>query len=308
MKKQTFHCIRSAAAALVLALSAGASFATTVTYDGRLLGADGSAQTNATVGAVLRAYASNDATEPISSQNVTIQTDAEGFFSISTTSLDIPTGCMTFWLGVTPDGGSEIAPRMRVSPAPFALRAAEARALEVDGEFKVNGKVQITNLDVAGELVSQELVVTDHLDLKGDVVGAETLFTGDIDLNGGFFSLFRPVSRNWETMVSVHLIGSSDKTATACFVAEDDGIVVARISMDTGDYTRCHAFLGIDNGDFLVSNSAVDLRLTSKHWRYFTFPVRRGKTVIFTLKTHRDTIIRTPETTVEVKRFYAGVY
>ena len=292
--------------AIIAAIGATAS-AATLTYEGRLMSAQGTAQSSVTLPAVLNVYTSEDASTPIASGNVTINTDAEGYFATSAQGLELPLEYTTFYLGVTPEGGSEIAPRMRVSPAPFAIRAAQARALEVDGDFKVEGTVQITTLTAATNVTAQSVIATEDLALECGVSGMDTLYTGVIDTGlNGYLSLFR----RWSS-ADIHMELSVGPYGTASDVQEreieEDGIVVIRAAMDTGDYSSCTLSLYADNGDIKAGNSGASAQIGSHGYRYITMPVRKGRKFKLGLRVQSNSYYRTPTGTADAIFFFAGV-
>ena len=134
---------------IFLLTATGAASAETLTFEGRWMDADGNAQTNKSVQAVMKVYLGETDSNAVAQNNsVTINTDGDGFFVASAEiNLSDHKDKTTFWLGVTPGGGEEIKPRMRVSPAPFAIRAAEAKYLEVEGELKIEGTVTATTVE-----------------------------------------------------------------------------------------------------------------------------------------------------------------
>ena len=144
------------------------------TYEGRYLGSGGAPVVSTTKAATLKVYTSETTSTAAGSAQITIATDSEGYFATTAdVALSGADGADTFWLGVTPEGGAEISPRMRVSPAPFAIRAASARVLEVDGDLKLDGTVTITTLANADKLIPNSIVTTKPLSI--DEVGLENV-------------------------------------------------------------------------------------------------------------------------------------
>ena len=298
-------------ALLAAAFVAVAAHAVTVTYDGRFMDASGDIQPMRNVNATIRTYAAADSAGALSEARITFSTDAEGYFSVSTSALWIPPDCSTFWVGVTPDGYGEIAPRMRVSPAPFAIRAAQARALEVNGEFRVEGTAEITTLSGTQNANIGALAATDSLALNGGVNGMGTLYTGKVNLgSSGRLSLFRAESTDWKQLMALKIYAfGSEKSDTTSFVAQDDGIVEIRARVDTSSFSSVSFYMNIRNGDdFTIGDINEALPFSNRdNYMYFTFPVRKGSTVTVSAKLTTSSMWYTPDAYIEYKCFYAGV-
>lgn len=269
---------------LTLIFAPSGASAADLAFDGRWLDAGSNAVANASVPATMNVY-TNDAAdaEAVASAPVTLATDAEGYFLAVATNLALPPGCRTYWLGVTPQNGTEIAPRMRVSPAPFAIRAAEARALEAD-ELQVEGTVTIGHLTNATATVGT-VAVTDNLRLQCGFGGADTLYLGGIDIGpGGPLSLFRRVSH--ETFAIQTRGGGSlwNGHNTHRIWAPDDGFVVISI---TPRYPQAAIHMTLDNGDFSIgcgSSIFNGLGFDDGRSRHFMLPVRKKRTVTLNLE------------------------
>ena len=267
-------------------LACGRANAADLALDGRWLDAASNAVANATVPATMKVY-TNDAANAvaIASAPVTIATDADGFFRTATTNLSLPPGCRTFWLGVTPQDGTEIAPRMRISPAPFAFRAAEARMLDVP-KLSVEGTVTIGTLSNAVNVQADTVSVEDNLTLRGDRIfdqGAYRLvgdlYVKNIDLGAtGHLSLFRGTS--WWDGGELDIAceyPAFDAHNTWKLTPEDDGLFVMRLEMTSEDeFWMWNELLCIDNGDFAVDvNHVTSLFSEPNRCLFFTLPVRR---------------------------------
>jgi len=152
------------------------------TYEGRYLGSDGAPVVSTTKAATLNVYTGETTSTVAGSAQITIATDSEGYFATTAdVALSGADGADTFWLGVTPEGGSEIRPRMRVSPAPFAIRAASARVLKVDGDLKLDGTVTITTLTNADKLIPNSIVTSKPLSIdKAGLENVRNLTIGEI--------------------------------------------------------------------------------------------------------------------------------
>jgi len=152
------------------------------TYEGRYLGSDGAPVVSTTKAAALKVYTGETTSTAAGSAQITIATDSEGYFATTAdVALSGADGADTFWLGVTPEGGSEIRPRMRVSPAPYAIRAATARVLEVDGDLKLDGTVTITTLANADKLIPNSIATSKPLSIdKAGLENVRNLTIGEI--------------------------------------------------------------------------------------------------------------------------------
>ena len=232
-----------------------------------------------------------------------IATDSEGRFAATAESLDVPDGYATFWIGVTPQGGDEIKPRMRVSPAPFAMVAAKAKRIEsmhamtIDGDLTANS---VENADAAADNV----VLTGDLTLRGSVEGVKDLYVRNLYLGSGNASLMRAnapngVSTQWSDFDADYsmevmdttgfILGDTDQTKMDDFIAEDDGIVMVmirvEISLEDRDYW---VKATLSNGDFKILDDTLIGVTGVMNARLFTFPVRKGKKVSLKLHNHRD--------------------
>ena len=287
----------------LLAAFVPCAFGASVCYEGRYLGTSGDVKANVQVPATIRAYASENAASALGSAETTIATDAEGRFAATVENLDVPVGYTTFWIGVTPQGSAEIKPRMRVSPAPFAIVAANVGQVEstdamtIDGELTAN---RVENADAAADNV----VLTEDSTLRGSVNGVKDLYVRNLYLNSGNASLIRAnapngVSTQWNdfdadygmavTDTTGFILGDTDQTKTDGFTAEDDGIVMVmirvEISLEDRDYW---VKATLSNGDFKILDDTLIGVTGVMNARLFTFPVRKGKKVSLKLHNHRD--------------------
>ena len=291
---------------LVLAALAACSqsaFGASVCYEGRYRDASGDVKANVQVPATIRAYASEGATSALGSAETVIATDSEGRFAALAEGLDVPDAYATFWIGVTPQGGDEIKPRMRVSPAPFAMVAAKAKRIEsmhamtIDGDLTANS---VENADAAADNV----VLTGDLTLRGSVEGVKDLYVRNLYLGSGNASLMRAnapngVSTQWSDFDADYsmevmdttgfILGDTDQTKMDDFIAEDDGIVMVmirvEISLEDRDYW---VKATLSNGDFKILDDTLIGVTGVMNARLFTFPVRKGKKVSLKLHNHRD--------------------
>lgn len=243
-------CVLPAASAADLAL------------DGRWLDAGSNVVANTNFSATMNVY-TNDTTNAVAvaSATVTLATDADGFFRAVATDLALPAECRTYWLGVTPDGGTEIAPRMRVSPAPYALRAAEAALLDTD-RLTVDGTVTIGRLTNATATVGT-VAVSNDFSLQGGLAGNASLYLDGIDLsagNGARLALFRKgkvVKDSWLTRIYV----------------DHDAIASIRL-LNQNYYQR--VALSVRTGDIHINHPDGHGVWWYLHHYFITIPVRKG--------------------------------
>lgn len=260
---------------LLLACTISAASAADLALDGRWLNAENNVVSNASVSAMMNVY-TNDAADAVALTNapVTLATDADGFFRTVATNLSLPSGCQTYWLGVTPQGGAEIAPRMKVSPAPFAFHAAEARLLEAD-DLRVDGTVTIGRL-TNSTATAGTVAVTDNLVSHG-IGGVNQLYLGGIDLTGGGrLALFRT---EWSGTLYVTQGGMEGHRQTSAF-PDDDGILWVRVTIVGQDNGSCSPVLWITDGK---TGARIDVRkskwttsVDSDRSYFFMLPVRGG--------------------------------
>lgn len=316
-------CKRFGIAALALGVLAElpqSAFSASICYEGRYLDADGNVKANVQVPATIRAYAGEAGTEALGSTETMIATDPDGRFAAMADGLDVPDSCATFWIGVTPQGGSEIRPRMRVSPAPFAVVAAKAErvvsanAVTIDGDLTANA---ITNSNATADNV----VLTGDATLRGSVEGVKDLYVRTLDLNGGSASLMRTKAPNgsstqWDQFDADYrldltdttgVFGSYNQTESKEFTAEDDGIVMVMISVQISVIDDTYWVKGtLSNGDFSILNDTKIGVTGSDKSRFFTFPVRKGNKVSLSLHNHRGLIFRDVKSWAKIKVVYFG--
>ena len=304
------------AASLALALVAVAARAETVTYEGRWIGAGGDAVANAAVAATLNVYAAEADATPLATKGVTLSTDGGGYFVATADVRDLPKGAATFWLGVVPEGGSEISPRMRVSPAPFAIRAAEARVLEVD-ELSIEGTVEATTLS-AERIDAGRAVVSGATSLDCSFQNARDIYMDKLAFpgSGSGLSLFRsqtgapsldfgafPYDRQLDVAGTGLGTSIAADSGRLTFVAEDDGIAVVlvrtRVSRHINNSLSWKVFATLSSGGTTYfSNARLEdgeqhyLDEEGKAWSFehvnaYTVPLVRGKEFSLDLRTVR---------------------
>ena len=331
----TKHAI-FAICALASIAALAAEFPAGVTYEGRLIDASGKVQSNTTLTATLRAYETEGAETSFAAQEgLSISTDAAGFFA-ATATIPVPPALQSFWIGVTPDGGSEIRPRMHVLPVPFAIKAFTAERLDSKDplEFR-NGRQLYANgfaNEIAATVTNAELRA--KASLCGNVQGAAKINIEDLDLGGGHLSMLRTknldgITSDWDSFTkdgflcdAVDAIGGGDKTMTrnGSVDVEDDGFATVFIrteavnpNLEAGDYVH----MTISNGDFTIGDGANfisiknNISTTENVTKYITdriltFPVRKGRQITGTLKAHAESSDAIVIAEVAYKMFYFG--
>lgn len=255
----------------------GPAAAAELAIDGRWLDSGSNVVANATVPATVNVYTNETDAASVASGRVSLATDAEGFFRVVASDLDLPADCRIFWLGVQPDGGSEIAPRMKVLPTPFALCAAEAEYLEVD-DLAVKGTVTIGTLSNA-TATAETVSVRDNLAISGSVTGLDNLFLNEIDDAPGNLALFREDSGRGFILENPGLGQKTEADVLRHLKVEDDGMLFLVVHPPLYDHSSWHVHLTIDNGDFRI-DSGENFRFWGADANlFFTLPVRKGNKV-----------------------------
>ena len=305
-----------------LALLAGAALAAAaadVCYEGRLLDASGAVQSNATIGATLRAYAAAEASEAFAERSIEIATDADGLFA-ATAAVDAPAGLDSFWIGVTPEGRGEIRPRMHVSPVPFAIVAASAELLSSAGPLALGGVSSAGALAPGASVTATNATLRGNSTFRGGVTGAGGVFIRDLDPGDGRLSMLRTaqpggISTQWDGFAADRTLeveadffnGTESRAMT--IVAEDDGfaMVMIRAVDSKHDYAGNHYVEAtIHNGDFLVLDRSRLLEGYGVVTRLFTFPVRKGRRVLVELRAHRTAFGHNVLGEAKIKMVYFG--
>ena len=299
--------------AIVATFASSIAGAVTVCYEGRLLSEYGVVQSSQSKTAVVRAYdGETDGAKLLGSAQTTIKTDVNGLFA-ATAELDIPSSNSVFWVGVEVDG-TDIKPRMRVNPAPFALVAAEAERIESDGTVKLSGNVAVGSISNGTVAVNAKTVALNgDTVVRGSVENAGDVYIGAIDAAKGNVGMMRVSNPNnittqWDgfqadksVSVSVRNVLYMTETGELALTAEDDGIAMVMVRASVGDSDACHVDLKIDNGDITIYNMGPsDSTDTVSYFaagtdsagktvtRLFTFPVRRGKSVTVAIKCEKN--------------------
>ena len=317
MKKRTarFAVAMMAAVVAVTALTANAE---SFTYEGRYLGSDGEPVVSTTKAATLNVYTGETTSTAAGSAQITIATDSEGYFATTAdVALSGADGADTFWLGVTPEGGSEIRPRMRMSPAPFAIRAASARVLEVDGDLRLDGTVSITTLANADKLIPNSIVTTKPLSI--DEVGLENvgnltigeIYPGHYDMTGSLSMLHTGNGAvpnfHWdefpaEVTMEVEARANSFNTGKKEIAITEDGVALIMVRTYNETQSNCeghwfyYATLSSGQSQYFLYNTMFEtgeissydnwMGYSSTHCYVWSVPVLRGKklTIAFNLE------------------------
>lgn len=307
------------------------------TYEGRYLGSDGAPVVSTTKAATLNVYTSETTSTVAGAAQITIATDSEGYFATTAdVALSGADGADTFWLGVTPEGGSEIRPRMRVSPAPFAIRAATARVLEVDGDLKLDGTVTITTLTNADKLIPNSIVTSKPLSIdKAGLENVRNLTIGEISrANYGMtdsLSILRTGNGavpNFDWNHFPKQLGAGDSFDTDGYSERDFGVTetasedgIAHIMINVYMYGRNYrekswslaATLSNGQTTFLYDN-VIEAgyvpynteRGFSSHYYAWSVPVHRGKDLSLKLKLRGRNGYFSAETKVQFVYFGAN--
>lgn len=315
------------AGAALAALAAGAA---DVCYEGRLLDAAGAVRANETLSATLRAYETEDAaeSEAFAAVPLSIATDDEGLFA-ATAAVDPPAGLDSFWIGVAPEGGAEIRPRMRVLPAPFAIVSASAELLETDGALRLPGFAAVGTLANATAVTVTNATLQGPTTLRGDVRGAQDVFIRDLDVAGGSLSMLRAegsadnLSTQWEEFSADQILEVETdflqmwKTTPMTIWAPDDGFAMVMIRAEVAppswswlSHDMSDSYVEgtwLHNGDFPVFSNLLLQRGVGSCTRLFTFPVRRGNNVLLTLRVvNNDSPYGYVRAKAKVKMVYVG--
>ena len=322
MRRSLFLALAALAGASVLA----ADDTVSVYYEGRLLNAAGAVQTTRTRPATAAVYLAADGDSPYSTAAFTLRTDADGYFAQMVGDLRVPTDTSVFWLGVTPQGGDEIRPRMRVTPAPYAVSAAHATLVESD-TVSGEGRIDVASATVGSTLTADTLHLAGPATVTGGASGFKGYVVDDVSLGGNasfdFLRANHPgnLTFDWDAFSADQSL-SLDKT-TGFFstdynqdgelkiVADDDGfaLVLCRCYRGKGsdsvaDY---EVRMSIENGDFKVMDNR-QVATSGGNWavRAWTVPVRKGNTLRVWCKTHRGSTVADVKAYVKVAMVYVG--
>lgn len=173
-------------------------------YQGRIAGASGNPSANLTV----RLWSASTAGTLLFSETQNNVPLTDGIFSIlvgNATAGGVPDSVSVndMWLGLSINGGAELAPRTRLSSVPFAIRAKGAQSLlvpgtstiaatvENDGHVIVDGKVDI------GAATDNGGVIT----LDNSVDTTTVRIDGSDTSNGGRIELANGATTNVDTVI-----------------------------------------------------------------------------------------------------------
>ncbi len=316
---------RIIAALTACAAAALAASAASVCYEGRFLNASGTVQANRTIEATLSAYETENASTAFATKSITITTDASGHFAAVADGIDAPQSCSTFWIGVTPSGYAEIRPRMRVSPAPFAIVSANVARMETSGRHVAKGTVGVSTLAAGPSFTADEVALTGDTMLKGNVDGAQNIYLKKLDLDRGALNMLRAnspgnISTRWDEFAADAVLSLTDttgffsvtynQTESLSLTALDDGFAIVLIKVAISVNDSSYWVEGtLENGDFRILDNTRIGRTQyddASRSRIFTFPVRKGKTVKLTLHNHRGYTTRDVRSWAKVKMVYIG--
>ncbi|MBE6382493.1 MAG: hypothetical protein E7049_05720 [Lentisphaerae bacterium] len=304
------------------------------TYEGRYLGSDGAPVVSTTKAAALKVYTGETTSTAAGSAQITIATDSEGYFATTAdVALSGADGADTFWLGVTPEGGSEIRPRMRVSPAPYAIRAATARVLEVDGDLKLDGTVTITTLANADKLIPNSIATSKPLSIdKAGLENVRNLTIGEISRGNYRMTDSLSILRTGNGAVpdfywhrfpadvtkSVSTNNSNGKEDGVTITASEDGIaiIMVRTIVQGQGYDRNQNWnitATLSNGQTtFLDNSVIEDGSSDTCWMYYqhfyawSVPVHRGKDLTLKLKLGTDYCFVVAEAKIQFVYFGAA--
>jgi hypothetical protein len=305
----------------LFALCAGAALAAAaadVCYEGRLLDASGAVRANETIAATLRAYETEDAAESAAFAAVplAIATDEDGLFA-ATAAVDPPAGLDSFWIGVAPEGGAEIRPRMRVLPAPFAIVAASAELLESEGTLRLPGAVTVRKLEDDADVTATNATLQGRTTLRGDVTGAKNVYIRDLDVGDGRLSMLRTarpdgISTRWDefaadvTLDVATTLFSTDHSDSTTVVAIEDGFAMVMIQAEDKSGYHSYAEAALSTGDFRIFGWTRFLEKEGTVTRLFTFPVRRQSPVTLELRVHHGRLRNPVRMKAKIKLVYFG--
>ena len=230
--------------------------------------------------------------------NVRFATDGNGCFVIHASTpddVDLPD---TFWVGVTPAGRSEISPRFRVAPVPFAFAADEAQLVSTDKELEISGVATIDRLDVSGNVEAEDFVVATNSVLKAKNLRLDSVKVMSMVIpDGGLLGLFNvkgatpsfdydTFSAEKQASVEARIESSGsilthdhsrDNSADYSYTFNGDGFLLIAIRADP---KKCPASkLSVKIGGTKVYDRAVGTDKGGVVKRFMTVPYRAGEEV-----------------------------
>ncbi len=170
--------------------------AAAVSIEGRWL-VGGVAQNSADTTCDLRFYGEVGASSPLWATNgCRFATDSDGYFVVGASTpagIELPS---TFWVGVTPAEHTEITPRFRVAPAPFAFAAETAELVKTDVPIAVTGVARIERLATTGDAVVDDLAIASggHAEMKNATFPYVKLTGLDL-VKGSLIGIFNDAGR-----------------------------------------------------------------------------------------------------------------
>lgn len=314
------------ALAAFLAAAAAAATTTTISHEGRLLRADGSADASATRGATVACYVSADASEPYATSATTISTDANGDFAVLLPVTLPESGVNEMWFGITPEGGSEIVPRTRVSAAPYVVRAASAAVISAPA-VSCDG-LTVESFESEPSLSAETAVVNGSLKVASVPDGVVDLAIDTLAADGGScLSLMRRNSGDYDTAYWDHVSADAEisLTATTGFFSFDyneekscsvsaaaDGFacfyIRAHIEHDNLSDYYAEATITVGNATYISSRKFGNGNKDDddKKCRAIVIPVRAGETATLKLKNHRDLVTYDVRSWGKLAMYYFG--
>ena len=250
-----------------------------------------------------------------SASAVPFATDADAYFVVSAAIVPEETLPDTYWVGVTPAGGSEIVPRFRVAPAPFALAADFVKVLRSESELSLSGEATIDRIDVAGDatvknwtIAPDSTVNVRNLQLANarlekltlcdagmlgffDNQGADPSYDYDSFVPEKSVSVMANVYLDWVTWGGYNLY-AKPRTRADSWTFDTDGILMvalkaepkkcpaSRVTLKVGKTTILDNYpLGTD-GDGSLATDVVAASVK----RFMTIPYRAGEQVQITVQ------------------------
>ena len=234
---------------------------------------------------------------------VSISTDTNGYFAISTSVTPQQAVPDTFWVGVKPVSGDEISPRFRVAPVPFAFAADEVILVKVDKALELTGEATIERLDVSGGLKTKDWTVP-----ANSMVTAKNIQVGNVRLDKlelcqagmlGFFNDdgatpsydYESFSRAEKTLLAQSRIVRygwggymmSSGVARGYWTFDSDGFLLIALMSDPKHSIAGRVTLKVGQTTIL-DNKSIGADYAPAVKRFMTVPYRAGEEVSMTLR------------------------
>ena len=274
------------------------AMASTVAVEGRLLAPDGAPIANATNAVTVACYAAADAETAYATAAATLATDVNGDYAALLPVTLPPDDATQMWVGITPDGGTEIVPRTRVSTAPFAIRAASVDLIKADtlafSNLSARALEGTPNATIGTLAVSQNAYLQQlpqnigKLDIGTLHLGAYSSLAALHAEQGGLDTAY------WNNIRAdvggTSTPGGRFPAVTNTVTAQADGFVCFYIQFALGDIVllteNCHVSITV--GDIpLMENRRLTFSASSEQEKYscraIVFPIRKGETATLTL-------------------------